>query len=99
MDAGVVFCRRDDFERIGGYNEERLFAEDVEFLWDLRKLGRTRGQRLTRVRSVKVVASTRKFDKYGDWHYFTRMPGFVLSLLLAPAASTRFARKYWYEDR
>ncbi|MCK5379279.1 MAG: hypothetical protein KAJ78_07735 [Acidobacteria bacterium] len=39
MDTGVVFCRRDDFLTVGGYNEERLFAEDVQFLWDLRRLG------------------------------------------------------------
>jgi glycosyltransferase involved in cell wall biosynthesis len=99
MDSGVVFCRREDFRSIGGYDERRLFAEDVEFLWRLRKLGRPRGQGLIRARSAKAVASTRKFDKYGDWHYFTRMPGFAMCALFAPESTTKFARKYWYEDR
>src|SRR3990170_2913979 len=53
----------------GGYSEERLFAEDVEFLWAMKRLGRSRGQRLARLRSVKATASVRKFDHYGDWHY------------------------------
>ena len=29
MDTGVVFCRRDDFESVGGYNEQRAFGEDL----------------------------------------------------------------------
>jgi len=99
IDAGVVFCRRADFETIGGYDESRLYAEDVDFLWRLRRLGRSRGQRLMRVRTVKAVASTRKFDRYGDWHYFTRMPRLVVSVLLGRPGSERFVRKYWYEDR
>jgi len=51
-----------------------LFAEDVDFLWRLRKLGKPRWQGLTRARSAKAIASTRKFDTYGDWHYFTQIP-------------------------
>jgi glycosyltransferase involved in cell wall biosynthesis len=39
MDTGVVFCRRADFEAIGGYREDLPAAEDVMFLWALRKLG------------------------------------------------------------
>ncbi|MCI0487732.1 MAG: glycosyltransferase [Blastocatellia bacterium] len=98
IDAGVVFCRREDFERVGGYNEGRLFAEDVQFLWELRKLGRKRSQRLTRVTSAKAIASTRKFDKHGEWHYFTQMPRLAILALKSSTAATDFAKKYWYED-
>jgi glycosyltransferase involved in cell wall biosynthesis len=98
MDTGVVFCRKEDFEAVGGYNEDRLFAEDVQFLFDLRRLGRKRGQRLARVTSAKAVASTRKFDKYGEWHYFTHLFKLGFMMLKSPTASTDFARKYWYED-
>ncbi len=98
IDTGVVFCRREDFERVGGYNEDRLYGEDVQFLWELKRLGRSRGQSLVRLRRAKALASTRKFDKYGDWHYFTQMPRLALRWLRDPSASTVFARKYWYED-
>ncbi len=99
MDTGVVFCRRDDFVRVGGYDESRHFAEDVDFLWKLTRLGRSRRQRLTRLRPVKAVASTRKFDRYGDWHYFTMMPTLLAGTLRSRASGSPAARRYWYEDR
>jgi len=99
FDTGVVFCRRRDFETIGGYNEVRLFGEDVQFMWELRRLGRSRRQRLFRATSAKAITSTRKFDRYGDWHYFTRVIWLAGLLLTAPGASTQFARQYWYGDR
>jgi glycosyltransferase involved in cell wall biosynthesis len=99
MDTGVVFVRRADFDAIGGYDERRLYAEDVDFLWRLRRLGARRGQRLVRAPAAKAVASTRKFDRYGDWHYFTQILRLVPSLFGAPAKRREFVRKYWYDDR
>lgn len=98
IDTGVVFCRRADFERVGGYDESRDFAEDVAFLWALKRLGWSRRQRLIRLTSVKAVASTRKFDRYGDWHMFTRMPQ-VLASMLRRRGRHDFVRQYWYDDR
>ncbi len=99
FDSGVVFCRRRDFEATGGYDEGLRVAEDVVFLLALWRLGRRRGQRLTRLRRVKAVASTRKFDEHGDWHYFTTMPRFVLGLALKRASARREIERYWYEPR
>ncbi len=93
MDTGVVFCRRDDFEAVGGYDEERLFGEDVVFLF---RLVRRTGRRPARLREVKAVASTRKFDRYGDWHYFLLIAWMILGLF-SPRALKAIARKYWYE--
>ena len=99
FDSGVVFCRRADFASIGGYDEHRHFAEDVDFLVKLRRLGRARGARLTRLRGVKAIASARKFDRYGDWHYFWMMPRLVLGTFSARASNHPTARRYWYDDR
>lgn len=99
FDTGLVFWRRADFEALGGYDEGRLVAEDLDFLWRLRRLGKARGQRLLRLRGVKTVTSTRKFDRHGDWHYFTQMPALVWRLLRDRSALNAFARRYWYEDR
>ena len=95
MDAGVVFCRRRDFETIGGYDEDVLIAEDVVFLQALRRLGKTRGQRLVRATSAKAVASTRKFDEFGDWHFFSIGVAGVRHLLTRDVAD--FADRYWYK--
>lgn len=99
MDTGVVFMRREDFRLAGGYSEERHFAEDVDFLWKLIRLGRPRRQRLRRLRRVKAIASTRKFDRYGDWHYFWMMPRLALGTIVPRASDHPTARKYWYDDR
>lgn len=96
MDTGVVFCRREDFEAVGGYNESRLFAEDVQLLWDLMWLGRKRGQKLCRIRSIKAVYSTRKFDRHGDWHWLGLMLRFLYGLIFSKSSMDKFAQRYWY---
>ena len=99
MDTGVVFLLRADFERVGGYEESRAFAEDVALLIALKRLGRSRGQTLVRVKSAKALASMRKFDRYGDWHYFWLFARLGFLMLRRPHASTQLVRRYWYEDR
>jgi glycosyltransferase involved in cell wall biosynthesis len=99
FDTGLVFWRRADFEAIGGYDETRMLAEDVDILWRLRRLGRPRGQRLVRLKGVRTVTSTRKFDQYGDWHWFAQMPRLGWHLLRGMRAAEGFAKKYWYEGR
>ena len=96
MDTGVVFCRRGDFDAVGGYDEARLYAEDVVFLWMLRRHGRASGRRLVRLRGVKGIASARKFDRHGDWHYFSQMPRLAWRMLFKRSASTEWAERYWY---
>jgi glycosyltransferase involved in cell wall biosynthesis len=97
MDTGVVFCRRRDFEEIGGYDEDRLVAEDVKFMLAMRRLGRTRGQRLARVTTAKAVTSTRKFDEFGDWHYF---PMALHGLrYMRTGTHTEFTERYWYRPK
>jgi glycosyltransferase involved in cell wall biosynthesis len=99
LDAGVVFCRRDDWETVGGYREELLVAEDVRFLLDLKRLGRGRGQRFGRAKGAKAVTSTRKFDKHGDCRFLIGMLLSPLMWLFRPQAVERWARRHWYEDR
>jgi glycosyltransferase involved in cell wall biosynthesis len=98
MDTGVVFCRRDDFRRIQGYDERRFFGEDVQLLVDLRRLGRPDDRHLTRLPDVKAVSSTRKFDRYGDWHYFTMLFRLLPMMLRHPSAANDTVRSYWYGD-
>ncbi|HYX31133.1 MAG TPA: glycosyltransferase [Pyrinomonadaceae bacterium] len=96
LDIGLSFCRREDFEAIGGYDETRLYAEDVKFPLALRRLGRRRGQRLVRIPWVKALASTRKFDQFGDWHYFGMLAHVVKSLVTWNWHDEELANRYWY---
>jgi glycosyltransferase involved in cell wall biosynthesis len=99
MDTGLVFCRREDFEAVGGYDEGKLYAEDVAFLLAMQRRGRERGQRLTRLRSVKALGSARKFDEQGDWHYFGMAARAGVGLLRGKTADREFADSYWYKPR
>ena len=99
MDSGVVFCRRKDFDAIGGYRKDMDFAEDVRFLWDLRRLGRPRRQRLIRARTAKAMSSARKFDKHGDWHYLVNFFRSGYWFFRDKTALHEWSRDYWYRDR
>ncbi len=99
MDAGVVFCRRADFVAIGGYNETRYYAEDIQLLIDLKRLGRTRGQFFARPKGVIAITSSRKFDKHGDWHFLTMMPRLGFWMLFDRSRGEKSTQAYWYEDR
>ena len=98
IDAGVVFCRRADFEAIGGYDEEREFGEDVTFMWALKRLGAKRSQRLMRLTQVKAMTSMRKFDRHGDWHYFTSVIPQGVPSIFQRSRRTELAQRYWYTD-
>jgi len=97
MDTGVVFCRRADFEAMGGYDENVLIGEDVVFLQALRRLGNPRGQRLKRATRAKAVASTRKFDEFGDWHFLPLLFTGIRYLLTRDIGG--FADRYWYKPK
>lgn len=99
MDTGVVFCRREDFVAIGGYKESRRYAEDVQMLWDLRRLGKSRGQRLGRPKGAKTIVSTRKFDRYGEWHHARMLLAAPFLVLFARRRLDQFVADYWYNER
>ncbi|HYY58504.1 MAG TPA: hypothetical protein VE842_14320, partial [Pyrinomonadaceae bacterium] len=99
MDIGVVFCRREDFQAVGGYDEGRLYAEDVVFLLALRRRCRLRGQRLVRLGSVKALFSMRKFDEFGDWHYFSLAIRAGAGLITGHASDREVAERYWYKPQ
>jgi glycosyltransferase involved in cell wall biosynthesis len=105
FDIGVVFCRRDDWAAIGGYNEQLLCAEDVEFIAALKEVGRKRGQRFARAKGAKAITSARKFDSRGDWHYFTMAPPAAFYAIMFDRGSLHRIigaakiEEYWYDVR
>ncbi len=98
MDSGVVFCRREDFEAVGGYDEGHMYAEDVLFLMALRRLGKARGQRLTRLPKVRALGCTRKFDQFGDWHYFWMLSHVFKSIFTWNWHDQKLADRYWHKS-
>jgi glycosyltransferase involved in cell wall biosynthesis len=98
IDTGVAFCRREDFETVGGYDESRMYAEDVILPLALRRLGRKRSQKTIRLPEVKALGCTRKFDQFGDWHYFWMLGHVIKSLLTWNWHDEKLAQRYWYDS-
>lgn len=59
--GAFVFCRRSDFEAIGGFCERYFAAEDLGFVRDMKRRGRFV------VPSATVLTSNRKIDRIGFW--------------------------------
>jgi len=98
VDGGVVFCRREDFHAVGGYDETKRVAEDVDLLLRVKKCGRTRGQRCVRLVGVKAIASCRKFDDHGEWHMLTAPFGILWDVIRGRGMNRRIDR-FWYDVR
>ena len=94
VSAAVLWCRRADFEAIGGFDEALVSGEDLDFAIRLRDLGRARGQRFATLVSEYTVTSTRKFDEFGDW-YLLRNPRLVRQIL---RGQSQDAADHFYYD-
>ena len=97
LSGAMFWCRAEDFRAIGGFNEELLVGEDIDFARRLRTHGRRTGRRLTKLRDQPMIVSTRKFDRFGDWHMF----GMALQLPSIWAAmrgkDTTWADRYFFD--
>ena len=93
--VGILHCRREDFDAIGGYDETIYAAEDLQFAYDLRKLGKPRGQRFRVLRDCWIITSTRKLDQASFLELFRQMIGFGFGLQ-RKIRSKEYC-KHWYE--
>lgn len=96
MDGGVVFCSRAAFDAVGGYNEAKDIAEDVEFFRAVRAYGTRNGLGMKMgTPEAPAIVCTRKFDEHGDWHmfYMAWWP------LLKWKSMRKVVDEYWYPEK
>ena len=67
VQGATQFCRKDAFERVGGYDEKAWIGEDVDFHRALRKLARAEHGKVRFIREPRVRPSCRRFDKWPLW--------------------------------
>ncbi len=94
ISGGVFYCRREDFVAIGGFDEGRVSAEDIDFADRLRKYGKSKGQRFVTIFSSWIVTSCRKFDRFGDWYFLTHPREMVVAL---KGQDQQIADRVWYD--
>jgi glycosyltransferase involved in cell wall biosynthesis len=100
--GGLYWCYRKDFERIGGFNEDLLIGEDLDFAQRLKVYGRRNKLRFITLRKVYIKTSMRKLDKFGDWYLFTSMLSFIKHIKALKHGNynkehLKFADKYFYD--
>jgi glycosyltransferase involved in cell wall biosynthesis len=78
--VGMMHCRKADFEGFGGFDESIYAAEDLQLAYDLKKLGKARGQKFKLIRKGWIITSTRKLDQASFGELFVKMIGFGFGL-------------------
>jgi glycosyltransferase involved in cell wall biosynthesis len=91
----MFYVPADLFQEMGGFNEDLLANEDMEFAMRLKRLGKERELRFCNLKSANVVLSARKFDEYGDWAILRHPIMFVKAFLNNPEATYEI----WYRPR
>ena len=67
--GGSYWCKRGDFEAVGGFNEALFMGEDLEFAQRLKRYGKGRRLRFITLPRASITTSMRKFDRFGDWYF------------------------------
>jgi GT2 family glycosyltransferase len=97
VSGGVFWCGLADYRAVGGFDERLIIGEDVDFARRLRIHGRKTGRRFTKLRGAPVIASTRKFDRYGDWHIFAMARQLPEILAATKGTDSSWADRYFFD--
>jgi hypothetical protein len=76
ISAGMFWMFKEDFTAIGGFDENRFSAEDVDFARRLKSYGASKNLKYGTIKNAYITTSCRKFDQFGDWYLF-KHPGLV----------------------
>lgn len=95
VSAGMFWCRKKDFDAVGGFDETLVCIEDLDFGKRLMRHGKKSGKRYRTILKAHIVTSCRKFDYFGDW-YFIRNPKALYHLLKRDPTQ---ADHYYYNPR
>lgn len=92
--GSFVYCWREGFEAIGGFDERFYASEEIWLSRDLKAWGRSRQMDFRVISSTPMITSARKMAWYSRRHMLWPM----VLLLVFPwgVRSHRFCRKMWY---
>ena len=93
--VGMMHCRKADFEAFGGFDETIYAAEDVQLAYDLKKIGKPRGQRFELIRKGWIITSTRKIDQTPLFTMLAKLIGFGFGLQ-RKIRSKKYC-EHWYD--
>lgn len=88
-----LFCRRDAFAGMGGFDERFYAGEELFFCQGLKRWGRRQGLAFRVLTEPKVVSSSRKFQ----WHSRLGMFWMLLPALVPFGIFSRRMCRFWYQ--
>jgi glycosyltransferase involved in cell wall biosynthesis len=94
VSGGMFWFLRETFEALGGFDEQLVSVEDLDFALRLKAHGQARQQRYGTIWRQGITTSCRKFDTFGDWYLF-RNPRLVKAIF---AGTDRRAADHFYYD-
>ncbi|MFC2091511.1 glycosyltransferase [Elusimicrobiota bacterium] len=102
LTGGLYWCRKRDFDAVGGFNEKVIMGEDLEFASRLKQYGKKKGLKFITLPKAVITTSMRKFDKFGDWYFLKTMlfnTGKIKKLMRGEYLDEhfRFADEFFYE--
>ncbi len=96
MLSGAVFwCRKSDFDAVGGFDPSLVSLEDLDFAKRLKQYGKERGKKYGTLKS-KIYTSARKFDQFGDWYLIKNRE---LTKRIFTGKDREAADQYYYDVR
>jgi len=91
--GSFIFCRRDAFEAIGGFNTKLYAAEEIVLTRRLKKWGKKHGYKFQIITDQKITTSARKLEWYSAPQLFYQ---FLLVMIPGALYSKRLCRT-WYD--
>lgn len=89
-----VYCRRDDFEAVGGFSENVYASEEIWFSMALKRVGRKSKRKFIIIEYPMAITSSRKLA----WFSPLQQLGQLLIMLLFPFMMRyRWACGFWYK--
>jgi len=91
--GAFLFCIRDAWREINGFDERLYAAEDVSFSRRLKKWGREKGMKFIVITEATIMTSSRKLNTHGQWRIIQQL----ILLGLPGALKSRRRTGLWYK--
>ena len=92
--GSFIFCRREAFEAVGGYDESLYASEEVRFSRLIKKWGKSNGLGFVILDSAPALTSARKLN----WYSGPQILGWIALMILMPVAvRSRKLCSFWYD--
>ena len=92
--GSFIFCRREAFEAVGGYDESLYASEEVRFSRLIKKWGRSNDLGFVILDNAPALTSARKLN----WYSGPQILGWIMLMILMPVAvRSRKLCCFWYD--